>query len=148
MFIGIDLGTSSIKAVLIDENQKTLANHSENIKLLNPKSGFYEQDPESWFIATIKCFNKIRRDKPKEFSAVRALGISGQMHGATLIDKKNKVLRPCILWNDTRSVNECSLMENNYSFLHEETGNIAMPGFTAPKILWVKKNESNIFKHI
>ena len=112
--------------------------NSENIKLLNPRSGFYEQDPESWFIATIKCFNKIRRDKPKEFSAVRALGISGQMHGATLIDKNNQVLHPCILWNDTRSTKQCLSMEEKYPSLREESGNIAMPGFTAPKILWIK----------
>ena len=148
MFIGIDLGTSSIKTILIDENQKTLANHTENIKLLNPRSGFYEQDPESWFIATIKCFNKIRRDKPKEFSAVRALGISGQMHGATLIDKNNQVLHPCILWNDTRSTKQCLSMEEKYPSLREESGNIAMPGFTAPKILWIKENEIEIFKKI
>ena len=148
MFIGIDLGTSSIKIVLIDENQKTLANHSENIKLLNPRSGFYEQDPESWFMATIKCFNKIKKDKPKEFSVVRALGISGQMHGATLIDKNNQVLYPCILWNDTRSTKQCYSMEDKYPSLRKESGNIAMPGFTAPKILWIKENEIEIFKKI
>ena len=117
----------------------------ENIKLLNPRSGFYEQYPESWFIATIKCFNKIRRDKPKEFSAVRGLGISGQMHGATLIDKNNQVLHPCILWNDTRSTKQCLSMEEKYPSLREESGNIAMPGFTAPKILWIKENEIEIF---
>ena len=148
MFIGIDLGTSSVKTILIDENQKTLSSHTENIELQNPNIGFYEQDPESWYIATIKCFKKIKSLKPKEFSAVRSLGISGQMHGATLIDKNNQVLRPCILWNDTRSTKQCVYMENEYSSLREESGNIAMPGFTGPKILWIKENEKEIFKKI
>jgi len=148
MFIGIDLGTSSVKTILIDENQKTLSSHTENIELQNPNIGFYEQDPESWYIATIKCFKKIKSLKPKEFSAVRSLGISGQMHGATLIDKNNQVLRPCILWNDTRSTKQCVYMENKYSSLREESGNIAMPGFTGPKILWIKENEKEIFKKI
>ena len=87
MFIGIDLGTSSVKTILIDANQTSLSTHIENIELFNPSVGYYEQDPESWYDATIKCFNKIKTEKPKEFSAVKAIGISGQMHGATLIDK-------------------------------------------------------------
>ena len=148
MFIGIDLGTSSIKTILIDENQTTLSAHTENVELFNPSLGHYEQDPKNWYDATIKCFYKIKSDKPKEFSAVRALGISGQMHGATLIDKNNKVLRPCILWNDTRSEKQCTYMESACTSLREISGNIAMPGFTAPKILWVKENEKDIFNKI
>tara|TARA_Y100000590_G_scaffold328075_1_gene372480 strand:- start:4122 stop:5618 length:1497 start_codon:yes stop_codon:yes gene_type:complete len=148
MFIGIDLGTSSIKTILIDENQKTISSHTEKIKLLNPSEGFYEQDPKSWFNATIKCFNKIRLEKPKQFSAVKSLGISGQMHGATLIDKNNTILHPCILWNDTRAMNQCYFMEKKLKSLRKESGNIAMPGFTAPKILWVKENKPKIFKKI
>ena len=76
------------------------------------------------------------------------MGISGQMHGATLIDKYNTVLRPCILWNDTRSTKQCVEMENTLTSLREISGNIAMPGFTAPKILWVKENEKDIFNKI
>ena len=148
MFIGIDLGTSSVKTILIDENQKILSTHSENYKLYNPRIGYYEQNPEDWYKATIKCFKKIKEKKPKQFSAVRSIGISGQMHGATLIDSNSRVLRPCILWNDTRSMKECLEMEDRYSFLRKESGNIAMPGFTAPKILWIKKYEKEIFKQI
>ena len=70
------------------------------------------------------------------------------MHGATLIDKNNIVLRPCILWNDTRSARQCIEMENSYESLRKESGNIAMPGFTAPKILWIKQNEPDVFKNI
>ena len=148
MFIGIDLGTSSVKTILINENQKTLSSFTEKIELLNPSLGLYEQDPESWYKATIKCFAKIKEDKPKEFGVVKSIGISGQMHGATLIDKNNQVLHPCILWNDTRSTKQCYSMEEKYPSLREESGNIAMPGFTAPKILWIKENEIEIFKKI
>ena len=148
MFIGIDLGTSSIKTILIDENQKTIGNASISIELLNPKSGFFEQEPDSWFKATLKCFEKLKKEFPKEYRATQSIGISGQMHGATLIDKNNSVLRPCILWNDTRSMSQCIEMEKKYPSLREKSGNIAMPGFTAPKLLWVKQNEPDIFNQI
>ena len=148
MFVGIDLGTSSVKTILIDENQKTLSTHTENIELLNPQIGFYEQDPETWYEATLKCFLKIKQDKPKEFYSVRSIGISGQMHGATVLDRNNNILHPCILWNDTRSMKQCVEMEKNYPQLQEESGNIAMPGFTAPKILWLKENKKEVFDKI
>ena len=114
MFIGIDLGTSSVKTILIDSNQKTLASHTESIKLLNPKNGYYEQNPELWVKATFLCFTKIRKQKQKEFEAVESLSISGQMHGATLIDKNLNLLRNCILWNDTRSMKECFEMKKKF----------------------------------
>ena len=148
MFIGIDLGTSSVKTILINSDQKTLASHTEPIELLNPKNGYYEQNPEVWITATFLCFKKIRQQKPKEFEIVDSLAISGQMHGATLIDKNFNVLRNCILWNDTRSMKECIEMTSIYPNIEEESGNLAMPGFTAPKILWIKKNEPEIFKKI
>ena len=148
MFLGIDLGTSSVKVILIDENQKLLSTHSEEIKLINPKPGYYEQDPETWYQATVNCFYKIKKQKPKEFASVKSIGISGQMHGATLIDKNDKILRPCILWNDTRSIMQCYDMEKRYPELRDESGNVAMPGFTAPKILWIKENETELFKKI
>lgn len=148
MYIGIDLGTSSVKTILIDHKQNVLSSHTQNIKLLNPKIGHYEQDPETWFLATLKCFKKIKQNKPKQFASVISIAISGQMHGATLIDKNHKILRNCILWNDTRSKNECKYLEENYPNLRKESGNIAMPGFTAPKLLWIKKNETKIFKKI
>ena len=148
MFIGIDLGASSIKTILIDENQKTIAQSSTELKLSNPRNGYYEQNPDDWFKATLICLHNLKRKNSKKFSSTKAIGISGQMHGATLLDNYGKVLRPCILWNDTRSSKECTIMEKKYPLLRKETGNIAMPGFTAPKILWIKKNEPNIFKKI
>ena len=148
MFIGIDLGTSSIKTILIDENQKIIGNASISLNLSNPQPGFYEQEPDSWFTATLKCFEKLKKGFPKEYRATQSIGISGQMHGATLIDKNNTVLRPCILWNDTRSMSQCIEIEKRYPLISEESGNIAMPGFTAPKILWIKKHEPDIFNKI
>ncbi|SVC18608.1 uncharacterized protein METZ01_LOCUS271462, partial [marine metagenome] len=148
MFIGIDLGTSSIKTILIDENQKIIGNASISLNLSNPQSGFYEQEPDSWFTATLKCFEKLEKEFPKEYKATQSIGISGQMHGATLIDKNNSVLRPCILWNDTRSTSQCVEMEKNFPLFREQSGNIPMPGFTAPKILWVRKHEPDIFQQI
>lgn len=148
MFIGIDLGTSSIKTILIDENQKTIGYADQPIDLINSESGYYEQIPDSWFVATLKCFAKLKEDFPKEYKATQSIGISGQMHGAVLIDSSNSVLRPCILWNDTRSICQCIEMEKKYPLLRKISGNIAMPGFTAPKVLWVKQNEPDIFKNI
>ena len=148
MFIGIDLGTSSIKTVLIDENQKIIDTASKLIPLQNLKSGYYEQDPETWFNATLSCLNNLRNNNNKEYAVVKSIGISGQMHGATLLDKNNEILRPCILWNDTRSVKECIEIENKYPNFKKKSGNIAMPGFTAPKLLWIKKNEKDIFNKI
>ena len=94
------------------------------------------------------CFTKIRKQKQKEFEAVESLSISGQMHGATLIDKNLNLLRNCILWNDTRSMKECFEMKKKFPNLEKESGNLAMPGFTAPKILWIKKNEPEVFRRI
>ncbi len=148
MFIGIDLGTSSVKTILIDENQNTLATKTELISIQNPKNGYYEQNPEEWYEATIKCFDYLKKQKPREFCETLALSISGQMHGATLLDKKSKVLRSCILWNDSRSSKECDEMEKRNSNIREISGNIPMPGFTAPKLLWIKNNEPEIFKAV
>jgi len=148
MFIGIDLGTSSVKTILIDENQNTLATKTELISIENPKNGYYEQNPEEWYEATLKCFSYLKKQKPREFCVVRALSISGQMHGATILDRDAKVLRDCILWNDTRSSKECEEMEQKCSNLRKISGNLAMPGFTAPKLLWIKNNEPEIFKKI
>ena len=125
MFIGIDLGTSSVKTILIDENQHTLATKTESISIENPQNGYYEQNPEEWYEATIRCFDYLKKQKPKEFSETLALSISGQMHGATLLDKEAKILRNCILWNDTRSSKECDEMEQKCSNLREISGNIA-----------------------
>ncbi len=148
MFIGIDLGTSSVKMILIDQEQNILATSNSALTVQNPKDGHSEQNPQEWIDATFECLEGLKSKKPKEFTETISIGISGHMHGATLIDNSGNVIRPCILWNDTRSMKECIEMKNIYPDLEEESGNLAMPGFTAPKILWIKKNEPEVFKKI
>ena len=148
MFIGIDLGTSSVKMILIDNEQNVLATANSKITIQIPKDGYSEQNPQEWIKATNKCFDEIKLLKPKEFSETISIGISGQMHGATIIDDHGKVIRPCILWNDTRSYKECHEFENQNFEVRSITGNISMPGFTAPKINWIKNNELDNFKKI
>ena len=148
MFIGIDLGTSSVKTILIDHNQQILASSNSNLTVQSLKDGYSEQNPQEWIDATIECFENLMLKKPKEFSETISIGISGHMHGATLLDKKGNVIRPCILWNDTRSHQECKEFENQTFDVRSISGNIAMPGFTAPKINWIKNNEFENFKKI
>lgn len=148
MFIGIDLGTSSIKMILIDHEQQILATANSSLKTQSAQDGYSEQDPHEWTLAAEKCFFEIQKKKPKEFSNTISIGISGHMHGATLIDNKGSVIRPCILWNDTRSHKECLEFEKQKFNVREITGNITMPGFTAPKINWIKNNEPENFKKI
>ena len=148
MFIGIDLGTSSVKMILVDHDQNILATSDSPVSVQNPKDGYSEQNPEEWINATLKCLESLKSKKPKEFLETIAIGISGQMHGATLIDNSGDVIRPCILWNDTRSHEECEEFENQNFDVRSISGNISMPGFTAPKINWLKNNELESFKKI
>lgn len=148
MFIGIDLGTSSLKMILIDHNQKILTTTHFSLTVHNPQDGYSEQDPKEWIKATESCLEELRNKCPKEFSSTISVGISGHMHGATLVDKEGKVIRPCILWNDTRSFKECLEFEDQNFDVREISGNITMPGFTAPKINWIKNNEPDNFKKI
>ena len=148
MFIGIDLGTSSVKTILIDSNQNIIASANSSLTVQSPKDGYNEQNPQEWVNATLECFDSLKLKKPQEFSETISIGISGHMHGATLIDKKGDVIRPCILWNDTRSHLECIEFENQEFDVRSISGNIAMPGFTAPKINWIKKYEKDNFEKI
>ena len=148
MFIGIDLGTSSVKMILIDHEQNILATSNSSLTVQSPKDGYNEQNPQEWIDATIECLNALKEKKPKEFSQTVSMGISGHMHGATLVDSNGKVIRPCILWNDTRSHKECYEFENQQFDVRSISGNITMPGFTAPKINWIKNNELESFKKI
>ena len=148
MFIGIDLGTSSLKMILVDHEQNILATSDSPVTVQNPKDGYSEQHPEDWINATLECLENLKSKKPKEFTETISIGISGHMHGATLIDKSGDVIRPCILWNDTRSHKECEEFESQSIDVRSISGNITMPGFTAPKINWVKNNEVESFKKI
>ncbi|MCJ9673807.1 MULTISPECIES: xylulokinase [unclassified Neorhizobium] len=147
MYLGLDLGTSGVKAMLIDGDQKIIGSASGSLDVSRPHSGWSEQDPAHWIRATEEAVAGLKAKFPKELAAVKGIGLSGQMHGATLLDSEDKVLRPCILWNDTRSHQEAAALDANPIF-RKLTGNIVFPGFTAPKLVWVAKNEPDIFAKV
>jgi xylulokinase len=146
VFLGLDIGTSSIKAVLIDEGQSLLAEASVALSVSRPWPLWSEQDPADWANGVKAAVAGIRRDRPKAFARLAAIGLSGQMHGAVLLDGADKVLRPAILWNDGRSFAECAELERRLPNFRQRAGNIAMPGFTAPKLLWVARYEPDAFR--
>ena len=147
MYLGLDLGTSGVKAMLIDGNQKIIGSANGGLDVSRPHPGWSEQDPAHWIRATQEAVAGLKAAHPKELAAVRGIGRSGQMHGATLLDADDKVLRPCILWNDTRSYQEAAALDADPRF-RALTGNIVFPGFTAPKLAWVAKHEPDIFARV
>jgi len=143
VYLGIDIGTSSVKTVLLDERSATVAQGSAALEVSRPQPGFSEQDPQQWWDATVTAVSAL---PAAARTAVRAVGLSGQMHGATLLDAQDRPLRPAILWNDGRSARECVDLEHREPEARVITGNIMMPGFTAPKLLWVSRHEPEIFR--
>ncbi|WP_432345084.1 xylulokinase [Shinella yambaruensis] len=148
MYLGIDLGTSSVKAMLIDAEQTVVGSASSTeVKTARPQAGWSEQDPADWIRATEEAIAGLRAAHPAGLAAVRGIGLSGHMHGATLLDAEDRVLRPCIMWNDTRSHREAAALDADPRF-RRVTGNIVFPGFTAPKLAWVKNNEPDVFAKV
>jgi xylulokinase len=137
MYIGLDLGTSGLKGILIDEDQNVLAEASAPLTVQRPRDGWSEQCPADWIAAAEAVMDRL---SAHDLAAVRGIGLSGQMHGATLLDDADEVIRPCILWNDTRSATEAAELDGDPIF-RRLTGNIVFPGFTAPKLLWVRRHE-------
>jgi xylulokinase len=146
--LGIDIGTSGVKVALVGDDDHVVGSSSQPLHVSRPRPGFSEQAPEDWWIATCRGLDELRSKHPAELSETAAIGLSGQMHGATLLDANGAVLRPCILWNDGRSDVECAELERDWPALRQVTGNIAMPGFTAPKLLWVRKHEPALFARV
>lgn len=148
MFLGIDVGTSAVKLLLVDEREKVQGEASVPLSVSRPEPLFSEQDPEDWWLATENGIAQLRAASPKALGATRAIGLSGQMHGATLLDASDQVLRPAILWNDGRSAAQCEELMRREPRLPEITGNLAFPGFTAPKILWVQEHEPDTGRRV
>lgn len=146
MYLGIDLGTSAIKVVLINQDGQLLDSFSEPLTISRPAEKWSEQSPDQWWQATLACMAQL--SLKHNLKGVKAIGLSGQMHGAVLLDDLGQPLRPAILWNDGRSEHECSEIEINVPTSRTITGNMMMPGFTAPKLLWVKKHEPDCFAKI
>jgi xylulokinase len=146
MYLGIDLGTSEVKIVLTDKSGTILSDASSPLTTLRPKPRWSEQDPDQWWKATELAIGILRKKVPKQFQDVCSIGLSGQMHGSVLIDAENKVLYPAILWNDLRSTNECTELMRRVPQFQEISGNQIMPGFTAPKLLWLARHKPEIFQ--
>ncbi|ROP56277.1 xylulokinase [Enterobacter sp. BIGb0383] len=146
MYIGIDLGTSGVKAILLNEQGEVVAANTQPLSVSRPHPLWSEQDPEQWWQATDRAIKAL--GDAHSLREVKAIGLAGQMHGATLLDSQRRVLRPAILWNDGRSGEECSLLEAREPRSRAITGNLMMPGFTAPKLAWVQRHEVEIFRQI
>lgn len=145
MYLGIDIGTSGVKAVLMDEAGMVVEIATSALSVSRPHDLWSEQDPADWWAATNSAVSDLDL---KKRHAVKAVGLSGQMHGATLLGNDDRALRPAILWNDGRSAEQCAALEKDVPDLGQITGNRAMPGFTAPKLQWVRENEPGIFAQI
>ncbi len=142
MYMGIDVGTSAVKVAVIDDTGIVIDQASSPLRVSRPQALWSEQDPADWWAATNSAVSDLRLPVRR---SVRAIGLSGQMHGATLLDKHDRALRPAILWNDGRSAPQCAELEAAMPDMTSITGNRAMPGFTAPKLLWVRLHEPKIF---
>lgn len=140
MYIGLDLGTSGLKGVLINEAQEVVAEATAALTVSRPAEGQSEQAPADWIAAAESVLGSL---SAHGLGDVRGIGLSGHMHGATLLDASDEVLRPCILWNDTRSHEEAAELDGDPMF-RRLTGNIVFPGFTAPKLLWLARHEPRI----
>lgn len=142
MYLGIDIGTSAVKTVIMSEHGEIVAESSASLSVSRPHPLMSEQHPDAWWDAVNETIGSLKTYAP----TVRGIGLSGQMHGAVLLNQAHKPLRPAILWNDGRSGEECRELEATVD-VPEATGNHAMPGFTAPKLLWVRKHENDIFRN-
>lgn len=145
MFLGIDLGTSGVKAVVLSPTGEVLAQSTAPLSVDRPRPLWSEQNPENWWTATDRAVMQLR---PELRDQVRGMGLAGQMHGAVLLGADDMPLRPAILWNDGRSFAECAELESAEPNARGITGNIAMPGFTAPKLLWVRRHEPDVFRRL
>lgn len=144
MYLGIDMGTSGIKAILINDDQTIIGSAHAKLTVQRPHIGWSEQDPKEWITALDQCMHALKEAAPNALAKVQGIGLSGHMHGATLLDKDGSFLRPCLLWNDTRAHEEAHILDTNIAF-RAISGNIVFPGFTAPKVLWVAENEPDVF---
>ncbi len=145
-YLGIDLGTSGLRALLMDTSGQPIGSAESSYSVSNPAPGWSEQDPGDWIVALDSAMAELGQ-KFTEFKDLRGIGVAGHMHGATLLDDKGAVLRPCILWNDTRSETQAAQLDQTDG-VRDKSGNIVFPGFTAPKLAWVKENEPAVFDQV
>ncbi len=144
MFLGLDLGTSGLRGILVTEAGDVTGDAMAAYGVQHPQEGWSEQDPADWIGAFQKVMSELKTKFAKPYQAIRGIGISGHMHGATCLDANGNIIRPCILWNDTRSAAEAAELDALPAF-REKTGNIVFPGFTAPKLVWMARHEPEKF---
>lgn len=147
-YLGLDLGTSELKALLLDGDHQVLGTAGAPLQVQRPQPLWSEQSPADWWRALESVMARLAAAHPQALRRVRAIGLSGQMHGAVLLDANNEVLRPAILWNDGRSAAQCEALAREVPALSQITGNLAMPGFTAPKLRWVREHEPQLFARV
>ena len=140
-FLGIDVGTSGIKTIIVDEADRELASAGAPLEVQRPQPLRSEQDPDAWWDAIAATLDRLAADHPDLMARVAAIGLSGQMLGVTLLDKDDRPIRPALLWNDGRATAECGELERRVPDFAERVGCRAMPGFCAPKILWLTRHE-------
>lgn len=145
-YLGFDIGTSGLRALLLDADGVPLGSAERSYATQHPFPGWSEQDPQIWIDAAFSAAEDLRARFPA-FQDLKGIGVAGHMHGATLLDKAGKVLRPCILWNDTRSASEAATLDALPAF-RELSGNIVFPGFTAPKLAWLRDHEPDVFSKV
>ena len=145
MYLGIDLGTSGVKLLLMDEGQRVAGSATAGLSVSRPHDGWAEQDPADWIAATRKALAELGAGH--DLAAIRGIGLSGQMHGAVTLDRADAVIRPAILWNDGRSHAQAARLDADPAF-RAISGNIVFPGFTAPKLVWMAENEPEAFARV
>ncbi|RAR76154.1 xylulokinase [Paracidovorax anthurii] len=145
MFLGLDLGTSELKALLLRDDHRIVGMARAPLAVDRPRPLWSEQAPAQWAQALEAVMRDLRAAHAPALRGVRAVGLSGQMHGAVLLGAQGEVLRPAILWNDGRSAAQCAALARAVPQLGDIAGNLAMPGFTAPKLLWVREHEPEVF---
>ncbi len=150
LFLGIDVSTTGAKALLIDAEGAVVVSASTALVVSTPRPLWSEQDPHDWWEGTVASIRRALAEADATGADVCAVGLTGQMHGLTLLDQENRVLRPAILWNDQRTGEECREITERFGFerLLALTGNKALTGFTAPKILWVRKHEPEVYARV
>jgi len=148
MYLGLDLGTSELKGLLLADDHRIVGMARASLSVSRPQALWSEQAPSQWWLALDEVMRSLRTAHGEALAAVRAIGLSGQMHGAVLLDAAGEVLRPAILWNDGRSAAQCEQLTAAVPRVADIAGNLAMPGFTAPKLLWVQANEPDLFARV
>jgi xylulokinase len=143
MFLGIDIGTSGVKAVLVDDDDRLVAEAAAPLAVSRPRPLWAEQDPDDWWNAVAATLDELAAKAPREMAAVKAIGLSGQMLGVALLDARDQPIRPALLWNDGRASAEGAELERRFPSFADIVGCRAMPGFSAPKLLWLSRHEPN-----